>query len=277
MTFPRIFRNTYRKAFVRCPTLARNLYAAGLAEGEEQTNINLHAGAAFARGCEVARRAFFELGRPEFEAVEAGRLALAEYFGDFPVPRDSKKTRACMEGALVYYFTQFPLGDLMPVTMPDGRLGIELHFSWPTTVRHPESDVLIPYEGRVDFLATDAEGDIWVVDEKTTGRIGDAWANQWYLDAGQTGYVEWARQMFGERVLGARIRGIAVAGREYAKCECIVGISERETTRWRVQMQRDLKRWRDMHVAEQYDRVLDHACALYGNPCEFLPRCKRGD
>lgn len=275
MTFPLIFRNTYRKAFVRCPTLARNLYEVPI---EPAATIDLHAGAAFARGCEVARRAFFERGAGELDAVEEGRLALAEFFGDFPVPRGSKKTRACMEGALVYYFVHFPLGrDLTPVTMPDGALGIELHFAWPTNVLHPQTATPIPYEGRIDFLAADAEGDIWVVDEKTTSRIGDAWANQWYLDAGQTGYVEWARRIFGERVRGSRIRGIGCAGAEYTKCECIVAIPAWETTRWRAQMQSDLKRWRDMHVAEQYDRVLDHACALYNSPCEFLPRCKRGD
>lgn len=289
--FPTIIRNTYRKAFVRCPQYASYLYEHGL---EGAPSIDLHAGAAFACGLEAARRAYYEESPDALslasrlasttrarKAEEEGREALALAYGDFPCPPTSNKTRAAMEGALYYYFEQWPLDApdaLRPVTMPEGGLGIELHFSVSTPIEHPATGLPIPYEGKLDMLAEDGDGDVWVVDEKTTGRLGDAWANQWYLDAGQTGYVWWARQALPDRrVVGVKIRGIGIYKTGYGKIEVPVLFESWETERWYEQLLRDVRRWCDMHVTGRYDRALDHACALYNAPCGFISLCKARD
>ena len=285
-TFPTIIRNTYRKAFVRCPRSAAYLYEEGLAGSGGTVSIDLHAGAAFARGIEVARRAYYthpQASAPSTtraaNAVEAGREALAEAYGDFPCPPGSNKTRAAMEGALYFYFEQWPLDApdaLRPITMPDGSLSVEQHFSEPIPITHPESGAPLSYEGRIDMLGADADGDVWVVDEKTTGRLGDAWANQWYLDAGQTGYVWWARRtLLRHNVVGVEIRGVGIYKTGYGKMEIPILFQPWETERWYEQMLRDVNEWRAMSVSGVYRHALDHACALYNSPCAFLPLCKR--
>ena len=285
-TFPTIIRNTYRKAFVRCPQSAAYLYEEGLAGSGGTVSIDLHAGAAFARGIEVARRAYYthpQASAPSTtraaNAVEAGREALAEAYGDFPCPPGSNKTRAAMEGALYFYFEQWPLDApdaLVPVTMPDGSLGVEQHFSETLPITHPTTGEPLRYEGRIDMLAADVDGDLWVVDEKTTGRLGDAWANQWYLDAGQTGYTWWARRALPQRsVVGVEIRGVGIYKTGYGKMEIPILFQPWETKRWYEQMLRDVNEWRAMSVSGVYRHALDHACALYNSPCAFLPLCKR--
>src|SRR5512147_1934723 len=145
--FPSIIRNTYRKAFVRCPQYASYLYEHELAGAP---SIDLHAGGAFARGIEVARRTFYGDGYSAAVAVEAGREALVEAYGDFPCPPTSNKTRAAMEGALYYYFEQWPLDApdaLRPITMPDGSLSVEQHFSVSIPILHPRTLEPLRYEG----------------------------------------------------------------------------------------------------------------------------------
>ena len=275
-SFPSIIRNTYRKAFVRCPQSAAYLYEHALAGAP---SIDLHAGGAFAKGIEVARRTFYGDGYSAAVAMEAGREALAEAYGVFPCPPGSNKTRAAMEGALYFYFEQWPLDApdaLVPVTMPDGSLGVEQHFSETLPITHPTTGEPLRYEGRIDMLAADVDGDLWVVDEKTTGRLGDAWANQWYLDAGQTGYTWWARRALPQRsVVGVEIRGVGIYKTGYGKMEIPILFQPWETERWYEQMLRDVNEWRAMSVSGVYRHALDHACALYNSPCAFLPLCKR--
>lgn len=276
-TFPTIIRNTYRKAFVRCPQSAAFLYEEGLAGAP--SSIDLHAGAAFAKGIETTRRCYYANALKVEHAIEAGREALSYAYGDFPCPPGSNKTRAAMEGALYFYFEQWPLDApdaLVPVTMPDGSLGVEQHFSEPLPITHPTTGEPLRYEGRIDMLAADVDGDLWVVDEKTTGRLGDAWANQWYLDAGQTGYTWWARRALPQRsVVGVKIRGVGIYKTGYGKMEIPVLFQPWETKRWYEQMLRDVNEWRAMSVSGMYRHALDHACALYNSPCAFLPLCKQ--
>ena len=278
MSFPSIIRNTYRKAFVRCPQSAAYLYEEGL---DGAPSIDLHAGGAFAKGIEIARRCYYANALKVEHAIEAGRQALVHAYGDFPCPPTSNKTRAAMEGALYYYFERWPLDApdaLRPIMMPDGSLSVEQHFSVPIPILHPLTLEPLRYEGRIDMLAEDEDGDLWVVDEKTTGKLGDSWANQWYLDAGQTGYVWWARRVLPQRsIVGVKIRGIGIYKTGYGKMEVPILFQPWETERWYQQMLRDVARWKEMHVLGQYDRTLDHTCALYNNPCAFLPLCKQQD
>src|SRR5262245_55209737 len=55
-------------------------------------NVHLHAGAAYAKGLEVARRGFYEHGLPADEALANGAAALLETYGDFRAPEGSAKT-----------------------------------------------------------------------------------------------------------------------------------------------------------------------------------------
>lgn len=46
------------------------------------------------------------------------------------------------------------------------------------------------YAANFDLLAVDPMGRYWVIDEKTTGKMGDSWALQWTLDSQLTGYCK---------------------------------------------------------------------------------------
>src|SRR5262245_56403034 len=83
-------------------------------------NVHLHAGAAYAKGLEVARRAFYEQGQSEADAAQAGLAALREAYGEFVAPEGSNKSRERMEGALGFYLERYPLSTdaATPVALP---------------------------------------------------------------------------------------------------------------------------------------------------------------
>ena len=102
-------------------------------------SVHLIAGGAFAAGIEVARRSFYEKGLSVEDSEAAGLTALLAHYGDFQCPAESAKSPERMAGALEFYFTNYPLGNdgTTPITLPNGRTGIEFSFAEPLPINHP--------------------------------------------------------------------------------------------------------------------------------------------
>lgn len=302
--FPHAVDSTILAAFRSCRQKAFLTYINHWKPKSE--SVHLVAGGAFARGIEVARRAYFEgvyiepVVSNEFDAevghyvrkvtwteragesgdAEAAQLlglqALVAAYGDFECPPDSAKSLERTAGALEFYFANYPFGmdGTDPVTFPNGRRGIEFSFAEPLDFRHPVSGDPILYTGRADMVAHFASG-TYVFDEKTTSQLGASWARQWELRSQFTGYV-WAAQRTGLAVQGAVVRGVSILKTKYDTQQALTYRSPYEVDRWLGQVHRDLKLMQQCWEEGYWDWDLDHACSEYGG-CMFQSVCKSDD
>ncbi len=276
--FPNLIDNTQREAFRNCPHKWYRAHIQHLAPATP--SIHLHAGGAFARGLEVARRSFYSTGLNEAESVKLGWEALQEVYGDFDVANgyeNHAKSLANMERAYEDYFFEYPLGKdkIKPIRLDSGGSGVEFSFSVPTEVMHPETGNPILYGGRFDMLG-ERDDSLFVVDEKTTGSLGSQWASQWDLNSQFTGYCMAARA-FGYPVAGAIIRGIGLLKTKITHSQVVLYRSDWEIERWWKQLHRDLRmmvaQWEeDTGDGQGYDFALGAACNSYGG-CGFKRIC----
>lgn len=272
--FPHTVDSTMLATFRSCPQKFFRQYVQHWKPKAE--SVHLVAGGAFAKGIEVARKAFFEEGASHLTAQSAGLKALIEHYGDFECPPDSAKSLHRTAGALEFYFEQYPFGQdgMDPVTFPDGRRGIEFSFAEPLPFHHPVTGDPILYTGRSDMVANFAGG-IYVVDEKTTSSLGASWPRQWEMRAQFSGYL-WALRRIGVEPAGAIVRGVSILKTKYDTMQAITYRSPYELERWEEQTCRDLARMQRMWEEGWWDYALDHACAEYGG-CSMTQVCKSSD
>lgn len=287
LQFPEVIDNSMRKELVKCQKIAHYKFERGLVLDEGRAD--LVAGGAFAAGCEVTRKAYYLKQMSMQDALAEGMTALADFFGDYvpPPPKKYKtaKTKERMLGALAYYFAKNNLDEqtIKPILLGD-RLGVEMSFAYNLPLLHPVTNLPLKYAGRFDMLGIDERGLVWVVDEKTTGDMGDGWVNQWPLDSALSGYCWGARKLLDEagmpqlEIAGALINGVAIRSLSnempYEHRPFFVARQQWEVDRWYRQMLRDVEAWRTAFVQQDHNQVLDHACALYNNPCIYAPMCK---
>jgi len=135
--FPEYIDSSMLSSFKACEELFRKTYVEHWKP--KDSSVHLHAGGAFAKGLEVARRAFFtgEFIEPDYTWLEVpdappvkrlgwkssqqansidsetsialGLQALLAAYGDFDCPEDSAKSASRMAGAFEYYFDNYPL------------------------------------------------------------------------------------------------------------------------------------------------------------------------
>lgn len=279
--FPEKIDNSMRKELVKCETAAHYRYEAGI-ESADTSRVDLIAGKAFAKGMERMRKAFYIEGKKERIAVGEGVVACTKEYGEYVPDKLTAKTVHRMAGAITFYAQEFPLETekLKPVIFDDGTNGIECYFEEMIPLVHPDTGKPLYYCGNFDLLALDENGECWIVDEKTTSQMGDKWGNQWFLDAGLTGYCWGARKLLDLHgmsttpIRGAYINGIAIRKYDYEPRRLAVYREQWEIDRWYDQMIADVQRWKRAYMTKQHNQVLDHACALYNNPCQFAPLCK---
>lgn len=302
--FPHAVDSTILAAFRSCPQKAFRTYVQHWKPTSE--SVHLVAGGAFAKGIEVARRAFFEglyeepivtypidektglavrqvhwvtregdkADQTEAEAV--GLAALIAHYGDFECPPDSAKSLERTAGALEFYFANYPLGadGTMPITLENGKRGIEFSFAQPLPFNHPVTGDPILYTGRCDMIAEFASGR-YVFDEKTTSSLGASWSRQWEMRSQFTGYC-WAAGENDIPVDGAIVRGVSILKTKYDTQQAITYRSPAEIERWLTQVVKDLERMQRCWESGWWDYDLDHACAEYGG-CGLVSVCKSGD
>jgi len=239
-------------------------------------SVHLVAGAAFARGLEVARQAFYEQGVDSETAIEAGVKALVVAYGNFETPEGSAKGVDRMVGALIFYFDNYPLATdaAKPLILPSGRHAIEFSFAQPLPFSHPITGDPVLYTGRSDMICTFADG-VYIEDDKTASQLGASWSRQWDLRSQFTGYC-WAAEQAGMEVNGVLVRGVSILKTKYDTLQAITYRSAWERARWLTQIVRDLERLQRCWEEGYYDYALDHACNEYGG-CSFNQICKSPD
>ena len=283
LQFPNVIDNSMRKGLVKCQKYAHWKFERGLNDAGESEH--LVAGGAFAKGIEATRRAYFERGMSQDLALIEGINAIHASYKGYVPPAKSFKTADRVAGSLAYYLNANPFAEdeFVPLEMPDGKRMIEVSFNHEIPILHPVTGKRLTYCGRFDMLAISKKtGLVWVNDEKTTSRIGEAWSNQWALDSQMTGYVWGARKLLRQaglelEVAGAIINGVAIMKYDYETVRYPTYRQDWEVQRWYVQMLKDVDGWIDAFKHQSHNQVLDHACALYNAPCEYARLCKSGN
>lgn len=255
--FPQMIDSTALRAFLSCPASFHWAYVRRLHPAEP--NYHLHAGIVMAKALEVARRSFVS-GNQHWLA--AGLKALWLAFGPEEGPVENKNWLA-LSVAYVGYWDEWP---------PDGYLGIELieaTFALPLGIPHPDTGEELLYTGRIDWLAN-FRGTFYVVDEKTTGEMGQNWASQWRMRGQLLGYTYAARQM-GIDCAGAIVRGICLT-KVPRYCEVIIPYAQWELTRWWAQLRRVVQQMIDAYRQSSWNYVYGDPCNAYGG-CPYKPLC----
>lgn len=278
--FPHVVDNTMRETLIRCEKAAywnheRGLKTIGI-------NPDLHAGHAFARGIEVARKEFWVEGKDAYDSVLKGVEALYENYGNFIYPADRFKNRSAerMAGALTYYFEQWPFKrENAPVLLEEGY-AIEKGFGIEIPVFHPD-ETNLKYGMKPDLIEI-RDGVVWGVDEKSGGSLSDAWVNQWTMNSQITGYCWGIPQLLKQNGVnlpfgGIEIRGVGITPTKYSHMAIQVLRMPWEIKRWYQQMHFDMIRWVQAHGHGDHDLALGHACAMYNDPCDYQKLCKAHD
>jgi hypothetical protein len=239
-------------------------------------SVHLHAGAAFASGLEVTRKAYYVDGLSEDSAIALGLGELLLKYGDYECPADSAKSAARMAGALEFYWSNYPLTDTQnePITLPSGRRAIEYSFAEPLPIQHPLTGDPLLYCGRMDAINAYAGG-AYITDEKTTTQLGASWSRQWDLRAQFTGYT-WACQRAGIRVDGSIVRGVSILKTKYDTQQAIINTTQWQIERWYSELLIWLDRAKSSWAKGYFLHNLGHTCAEYGG-CQFRQVCTAQD
>ena len=272
--FPEVIDSTIIAAFRSCPQKAFLEFFTHWRSKEP--NVHLHAGAAYAKGIEIARRAFFEDGKSAADAEALGLSALLEAYGDFQCPEDSAKSASRTAGALEFYYDRYPLGvdQAIPLELPGGRRAIEIGGVEALDIAHPVTGNPIQYSWRMDQAVT-YNGMRLAADDKTASQLGASWPRQWDLRSQFTAYI-WGAKRNGIELQGFLVRGVSILKTKYDTLEAITYRPDWQLDRWYEQVLRDLARMIRCWEEGYFDFALDHACVEYGG-CPFRQVCLTRD
>ena len=266
--FPEVFDNT----MLSCARSCLRKFEIEFMMHYRGENVNLVAGKAFAKGCEVARHAYYFDGTSEADAVAKGVQALLIEYGSFDPPVGHVKTAERMAGALIYYFDKFSMSNqkFAPIKIGD-KNAIEFSFANPLPIQHPVTGDPLLYSGRADMIATFGGAGQFLFDEKTTTQLGASWSRQWDLRGQFTGYV-WGAREWGLDVKGAVIRGVSILKNSYDSAECITYRSQWQVDLWMKQTLRTIRTIMECWEEGFFDYSFADACASYGG-CPYRTAC----
>lgn len=273
--FPEVIDSSLIAAFRSCPQKA--FLEFFLHWKGKELSVHLHAGAAYAKGMEVARKAFFVESASAEDAVALGVGALLTAYGSFECPDDSAKSASRTAGALEFYFERYPLGvdQAIPLTLPDGSRAIEFGGVEPIDELHPETGNPMLYSWRMD-MACEYNGLKLGEDDKTASQLGASWPRQWDLRSQFTAYVWGSKRSAGVDLNGFLVRGVSILKSKYDTLEAITYRPDWQIDRWYEQLLRDVRRMKRCWEEGYFDYNLDHACTEYGG-CPFRQVCLTRD
>jgi hypothetical protein len=236
LKFPVVIDSSMRTDYSSCPRKFYYRHLLGLQS--LGVNIHLNAGGAYADAMEVFRKAFYGDDVSFEDAQALGVLALIKTYGDPDFePSEAKQWYRMIDAFLSYLATYPPATDYVKPYMEKGNPAVEYSFALPVDdehLAHPDTDDPLLFVGRFDMLAM-MNGTMFVLDDKTTSRLGQQWSMQWDLRSQFTGYC-WGAQQFGHPVGGAIIRGTAILKTKITHAEAIVYRPQFMIDRWKKRL-----------------------------------------
>jgi hypothetical protein len=279
-SLPKVLDNTMVTTFIECPTRFAWRHLWGFARG---LGIDLHAGAAFAKGIETVRRYYYAETSPYRGDIDRslaeGFRAAAKEWGKVEVEADEVKRFPRVCGALEYYFSApdafMPATDHIQPVMHGGEPQVEWNAVHPIDVKHPETGEPFLITGRFDMFGLLRGERLVILDEKTTQQLGGQWVQRWRMRSQFTTYI-WLAQQFGYKVDTAIVRGIAFYKHNYANAEAIVYRQPWHIEMWYENLIRVVTRMVEQWERGRFDMALGEACASYGG-CMFQDLCDTPD
>lgn len=273
MPFPDVVDSSILADFKACPIKCKLSHFDDWKP--KGVSTHLHAGGAFAKGLEIARRCFYEGGLNAEDSIAYGIEALLKAYGDHRPPdfgTASNKTAMRMAGALEYYFHNYPLNHetAYPILMPGGKRGIEFSFVHPLPILNPDTGMPLQYSGRADGIFQ-FSGGTYIFDDKTASQLGATWAKQWKLRAQFSGYA-WAARESGIKVDGVVVRGISILKNGYGNMEDISFRTDYMIRAWYEELLEWIDRMIHCYRTNRWQHNFDHACSDFGG-CQFQDLC----
>lgn len=241
-----------------------------------EPSVHLHAGASYAHGLEIARRAFYEDGKPAADAVALGIQACMTAYGDFQSPEDSAKSLSRTAGAVEFHFDRYPLGSdkSVPLKLKNGKHAIEFSGVEPIDIAHPVTGQPLLYSWRMD-MAVSRDDQPMGHDDKTTSQLGASWPKQWDLRSQFTAYC-WGAAKTGVPLKGFIIRGVSILKTKYDTLEAITYRQQWQIDRWYKQLLLDVQGLIKAWETGYFSWNLDHSCTEYGG-CPYQRVCLSPD
>lgn len=275
MPFPKVFDSSIVNDLKDCPA---KFFLAHCEDWKHRgLSVHLHAGGAFAKGCEVTREAFYIEDYPASVAIEKGMEALMVAYGDYQAPEQgsgSSKSIDRMAGAFIYYWDNYPLShnSAFPVILPGKKRGIEFNFVHPLPIDHPETGEPLFYTGRLDAVLNYAGSD-WGFDEKTTTSLGASWSSKWNLRGQFIGYT-WGCREAGIPISGVVVRGISILKTKYETQESINYYPNWMVDQWYMELLEWISEAKKAYQAARFRHNFGEACTNYGG-CTFKNICDK--
>ncbi len=116
---------------------------------------------------------------------------------------------------------------------------------------------------------------LWIVDEKTTTRLGPTWFRSFDLRAQFLGYC-YASRLFGLPVNGFIVRGVSFLRDYYGHAEVIQPVPAYLLDRWYDQLLIDVHRMVEDFKAGRFSYSFGEACNAFGG-CPFKKLCDKED
>lgn len=276
-SFPPALDNTMVSGFRACPRKFWWRHQRMLQRGE--TSIHLISGGAFAKGLEVTRKYYFDLGLPFEEAFLFGAAALIGAYGfTEPHPKYGAKNVWNLIGAMEYYFKIWPIDKIIiPNRRSDGKHEIEYNFVLPIpNTTHPNNGGPILYCGRFDMVGKHENGLILGEDDKTTTQLGESWFNRWRLSNQLIGYT-WGAQEHGFPLAGFNIRGVSLLKHSYGSADAgPILIGKARINRFVENLQLTVERMVRAYETDKWEYDFGGSCSAYGG-CDYLSLCEAHD
>ena len=207
-------------------------------------------------------------------------LFILESSGFYDDPSDKRRTLDKLSEAIIAYVDRYEFGHSVPLIKKTGSgelfIGVENPFELVAEYAH---DKRVRLTGKIDgvHMFKNTPDDIYVEENKTASRLGDAWEMSFEMSHQVTGYIMAARTLFNEDITRAKIRGLAIPQPRIHD-----GAGVTSPTVFRRPHQFD--EWADwiVHTLELHDRWIDdptnapkytHSCNRYFRPCSFIPLC----
>jgi hypothetical protein len=246
---PHVIDSTMLSTLGECPKKFEWAFENRLRPRDGSTEP-LDVGAAFHEAIYMARKTYWETEDPE-----SGKLAGVRRLLSAAPDTDPGSSRSLDKILAAYdlYTNQFPLEKAQPLVL-NGRPMFEVTFSIPLPINNLDGQPFL-YSGRIDMIVNTSAG-VYLLDDKTTTRMGPSWGDGWDLRFQFLGYM-WAASQFGIDSRGVIVRGIKIANQPEV----------REAIIYR----------KDWLISEWYDNMLTRVSTLLsksrpkalGRPCEW--------
>jgi len=235
-------------------------------------SVHLLAGGAYADGMRAYRKAYYEEGLDFDSAVHRGVEAIIKTYGDFE-PADGKKPYYRVIDAFLGYFDYFGTPNIDPFAPAKvhDSLAVEFGFVVPLPISNPETGDPILYAGRFDAIMQAGDARPFVYDDKTTGSMGESWAEKWETRGQLLGYI-WGAREVGINVRGAIVRGAGILKTKLHYADTILMPPQWKLDDWYDSLLHTVRQivadWKSL----RFHRAWGEPCSQYGG-CGYKDLC----